>query len=266
MAAQLSSVRTFRAEVMEGRLIELTAVETWIQERARTEKYTAWLDVPVTADDNGTLSLDLPVFPPEAWATDVHVKWLKYILPGQKSQRLSTAAGGVLDRLRLASDDVSTHTGSPADYATVFILSGEPLPFFSCAQTVVVCSTDICSALNRIELQVDPTLSPRQVAEAYGQLRKQVFGRRSRAMSEKHLRLALFCLQRPPDEGLKTAMTAWNDEYPKWRYRQESNFGRDRIAAKRRGLATLHVNPTSHHVVENWLLGLCKPDAYSTVI
>jgi hypothetical protein len=82
-------------------------------------------------------------------------------------------------------------------------------------------------------------------------------------MSEKHIRLALFTFARP-QETLKTAMAAWNKLYkglgPKWRYQQESNFGRDRLAAKRRALATLDANPTSKDAVETWLLGT-KPQA-----
>jgi len=256
MAARLAPVEAFRAEVLGGKLLELGEIENWVQERARVEKYTVWLEVPVRPDDRGSVYLNRPATISEAWpATDIQLKWLKYIVPGHKSQRVATAAGAVLDRLRLASEYVASQTGCSADYATAFILSGERLPFFSCAQTVVVCSTDICSALNRIELQIDPTLSPRQVAEVYRQLRAQVFGRRYRAMSEKHVRLALFTLSRPDGEALKSAMTVWNKRYPKWRYRQESNFGRDRIAAKRRALGTLNANPTSQDAVESWLTG-----------
>jgi hypothetical protein len=161
----------------------------------------------------------------------------------------------VLDRLRLASEHVAAQTGCSPDYATTFILSGLPLPYFSCAQTLAVYSTGLCSALNRIELKIDPTLSPRQVAEIYRQLRSRVFKRRYRAMSEKHIRLALFTLRREQGETLRSAMSAWNKLYPKWRYRQESNFGRDRVTAKRRALATLDANPTSQDAVENWLAG-----------
>jgi hypothetical protein len=256
IAARLPLVEGFRRDVLGGKLLKPSDVGSWIEDRARTEKYTVWLEVPVRPDEKNSVYLDRLVTTAEGLpATDFQLKWLNYILPGQKSQRVPTAAGGVLDRLRLASEQVAAQTGCSADYATTFILSGEPLPFFSCTKTVVVVSTDLCSALNRIELKIDPTLSPRQVSEVYRQLRAEVFGRRYRAMSEKHIRLALFAFSRPQNEALKNAMAAWNKLYPKWGYRQESNFGRDRIVARRRALATLAAAPTSQNTVEAWLVG-----------
>jgi len=257
MAARFEKVETFRSEVLGGKLLKVEEVEPWIREHAHEEKYTVWLQVPVRPDARNSVYTNRTlIVSEESPATDFDLKWLKYILPAQKSESVPTAAGGALDKLRIVSEHVATQAVCSADYATTFILSGEPLPFFSCEQSVVICSTDLCSALNRIELKIDPTLSPRQVAQVYRQLREKVFGRRYRAMSEKHIRLALFTFSRPPDETLKSAMGAWNKLYPnpKWRYRQESNFGRDRVAAKRRALETLDSNPTSQEAVGVWRL------------
>src|SRR5262249_3127166 len=60
------------------------------------------------------------------------------------------------------------------------------------------------------------------------------------------------------------SLTLWK-RCSKWKYKQESNFGRDRVVAKRRALASLNASPTSHGSVEAWLLGQeSKPDRPAT--
>jgi hypothetical protein len=256
MAARLPAVEDFRLEVLDGKLLRIADVQPWIKARARTEGFALWLEVAVKPDSHGSVYLNRPASISKSRpAADFQLKWLTYTLPGRPSQRISTAEGCVLDRLRRVSEHVASQTGCSPDDATVFILSGAPLPYFSCLRTVVISSTDLLSGLNRIELKIDPTLSPRQVAEMYRQLRAEVFGRRYRAMSEKHIRLALFAFQRPPNQRIKDAMAEWNTMYKKWRYRLESHFGRDRIVARRRAFETLNVNRTSRNTIENWFMG-----------
>ena len=253
MAEWLEPVKSFRQEVLGGKLLKVAHVEAWIKERSETEKYTVWFDVPVRPDAmKARRRFDTSKM---ASPGDFELRWLKYSLPGQASQQVPTAGGLVLDRLRRVSESVAKLTTCPESYATTFVLSGEPLPFFSCEQTVRIVSTDRVSALNRIELSIDPTVSPRQVAETYRRIRAEVFRRRYRAMSEKHIRLALFGFSRPHGGALRTAMAAWNAQHPKWRYRQESIFGRDRAVAARRALATLDARPTSRSTVDQWLTG-----------
>ena len=87
-------------------------------------------------------------------------------------------------------------------------------------------------AVSRINLSIDPTLSPRDLAEFYGNIRKQLIGDRYRGLSWKHLSLALFLGQ---NSGLtwEKRMTKWNeieqDEHPDWCYDENDlrNFTRD---------------------------------------
>jgi hypothetical protein len=74
-------------------------------------------------------------------------------------------------------------------------------------------------------------------------------------MSQKHVRLALFSWSRPKGDSLKSAMSAWNTQYPMWSYKQESNFGRDVLMAKRRALKTPDASPTSQDKLDAWLYG-----------
>lgn len=184
---------------------------------------------------------------------------MQYALPGQKVKSVKTAARGILERLRVESERVAEQCGCHASEATTFILSGEPLPAYPCRKTFIVRGTAQLGALNQIGLVIDPTLSPREVAHIYRQMRAQVFGKRYRAMSEKHIRLALFTFSRAGEETLKISIAAWNKMYPKWRYKYESNFGRDRNAARRRALAMLDSPESSQTAADKWLFGQTEP-------
>ncbi len=61
-------------------------------------------------------------------------------------------------------------------------------------------------------------------------------GKKYRRLSEKHLRLVLFSLDRSPEEPLAQQMQGWNEAHPEWRYEHVTNFGRDRTQAQRRVL------------------------------
>lgn len=88
-------------------------------------------------------------------------------------------------------------------------------------------------AMRRIELLIDPILSPEEVAEAYSHIRKSVIPRkRIRPLSEKFLCLAEFAATHPQGRGLGERMAEWNrlSEQHKWGYKpyaEERNFSRD---------------------------------------
>jgi hypothetical protein len=268
MAERLEEVAAFRREVLGEKLLTTQGVELWIKSRSEAEGFSVWLEVPYSSssgrlqrDQEGGLYVEPPLTISKSHpATDVEWRWLAYSPPATVERRVKTAANGALERLRILSANVAREVGCEAGEAAVFILSGQPLPFYPCRQTVDFVSADQLSALNRIELCIDPALSPREVSIIYRQMRGKIFGRRRhRNMSEKHIRLALFTMARGASEPLKRAIEAWNKLHPKWRYRQESNFGRDRIVALRRVVDALDSSPASKSNVEKWLTKL-EPD------
>jgi hypothetical protein len=93
MSARLEKVEVFRSEVLGGKLLKVEEVEPWIREHAAKEKYTVWLQVPVRPDAQNSVYTNRSVtVSEESPATDFDLKWLKFILPRQKSQSVPTAA------------------------------------------------------------------------------------------------------------------------------------------------------------------------------
>ena len=82
---------------------------------------------------------------------------------------------------------------------------------------------------SRITMDIDPTLTPEEVAEQYKKLRAKLIGTRYRSMTQKHLRLAEFYGGDKP-EGTTWAMLMdkWNHSQKKgWRYNRFEAFARD---------------------------------------
>ena len=139
----------------------------------------------------------------------------------------------MLERLRQISDRLSRRYRWQEAQATIFVLTG---------RTPLVPPAEAKIEREAIVLTVDPSLTPRQVADRYRQFRKDILGGgRIKALSLKHLRLAAFDADRPSQETWKKKMDAWNRSAPEeeWRYKNDGRFKRDCLQAKRRLLAPL---------------------------
>ena len=82
---------------------------------------------------------------------------------------------------------------------------------------------------SRITMEIDPTLTPKEVAEQYKKLRALLIGARYRSMSKKNLRLAEFYdVHKPKDTTWDALMNKWNHSQAReWKYARYENFARD---------------------------------------
>lgn len=250
-AAKDEKVRSFREEVLGGSLMKPQDVHGWIERQAEEdEPPSRWLTVALPTGYEVRLS---PTFtsattePPltiseKTPAILVEKRYLSYLRYGLKygweeladdpRGWMPTAEGGVLDRLRQLSEGLARLYGWDEASAANFVLTGE-IP--------VVRSIEIRGSrasgyptLARISLTVDPALSPREVADHYRRMRGRILKGRHRELDDKHLHLATFAAERPAGETLREKMAAWNKEHAGWKYKTETNFGRDCTQAVRR--------------------------------
>lgn len=80
--------------------------------------------------------------------------------------------------------------------------------------------------LQRVELSVDPNLTPAVLAEYWRKLRKRVVVGSHRPPKPRSLRLVTFVADRA-NEATGVMMKAWNAKHPDERYEQGSHFTRD---------------------------------------
>ena len=137
----------------------------------------------------------------------------------------------MLDRLREISERLANFYGWDEAQATVFVLTGiTPLHRAMRAEARF---SDPLPARSRITLTIDPKVTPREIADYYRAIRRDLFGgRRLRRLSAKHARLAVFAAQQPDDSTPAAQRARWNQECrawkrPKWRYQETTRFKRD---------------------------------------
>jgi hypothetical protein len=88
------------------------------------------------------------------------------------------------------------------------------------------------TCLSRVTLEVDPHMTPRELARHYATIRAQLFPCRARSLSEQRMQLAVFAAGVP--ELTHDAMKEWNRQHPKARYTMFKNFTRDARDAQER--------------------------------
>ena len=161
------------------------------------------------------------------------MNFLAYATADGKAHRsMPTAADGVLEELRLLSVQLARQFLWAESQATLFVLTGG-VPLVNLVGTRVQFRAKL-PVLSRITLTIDPTLSPREVADHYARVRRRFTGRRHREITGKHLRLALFAADKTKGSSSKQRMACWNDEHPQWSYSRVTNFARDCAQARRR--------------------------------
>jgi hypothetical protein len=237
------------------RPLELAAVEQWIEERRIEDgEPSLWIEVPISEAPGQWWQLDT-----ETWRDSVEFKpplevrrvefggtpyrpgyghrtlrFISYSISASgfpMEASCLTSAGGLLEELREISEELSRHYLWHPAQATMFVLTAAvpSVPWFS-----IKYSLGFPTAVSRVELTIDPAMSPVEVAAEYRRIRQSVVKGRPRALSEKHLQLASFTADMEESDPWEARRTGWNKEYPRWRYDDLNNFRRDcRQAAKR---------------------------------
>jgi hypothetical protein len=194
-ASHLPEVKAFRREVLPGGLLSPEEVGPWIREKVR---------------EAGEGSPDRTLW------------WVE----GGKWHSCFVGMEGVLARLWWLSREVARQINCSEAQATDFILTGR-VPIISPLRWGVHRTFTQVYAYARIVLEINPEVSPAEVAQFYREARKSVLqGERSKPLSQRVAALVEFVLGH--DGGTwREKMEAWNREYPQWRYTSEKNMARD---------------------------------------
>jgi hypothetical protein len=246
-ATQDAGVRLFRTEMLDDKYLPLEEIEEWIQQQAQKDgPSTNWLsNIPISrmkedelmkqmlgiTPDTENLSLEIPINQIMRYISQ-QIHLLQY--PGLDGweRSIPTAVGGVLEYLRELGDGLAKKYKWSNQQATAFILTGR-IPLISPINITLQTSSRALSS--RIVLDIDPTLSPAEVARHYRRSRKKMIATHHRNLSEKHMQLAIFNSMRPDNETWAIKMDEWNKtQQVEWKYKTVSNFAHDCIQARNR--------------------------------
>ncbi|SRR6266571_1003370 len=236
-AAERDDVRAFRSAILGDGLIDQDNVASFIERHRALEAKTG-RTVIVKVALRGSVKLDQ--------RKDQRVSGkvfgfenpiLCYSTPGQRwASCVPVRYGGTLHQLSQLSEGLSrAYLWSPAQ-ACVFVLTGAT-PLVDRVRCTLNHSDP--SSTSRISLSIDPTVTPRELADLYRPIRRRFLGGRYRSPSAKHIRLAAFAGTRDEAEPRADTLAAWNKGCePSERYagNKVRTFARDCRAALARVL------------------------------
>ena len=241
-AAKDGSVIEFRERVLRGKLLAADQLDRWLNLLARRQEVKPWVKIYASPEE-----IEMAVAPLGTSNIVTHgYDTLEYVVPGSDQvQRILVSSKGILGWLRWLSIWLSARFLWEKGHAVTFVLTGVPPPITESEYKVE--GGRAVPALTRVVLRIDPTMSPREVANLYRDIRFRHFGRRHRSMTAKHMELAKFWSSAEENAAWKDLKQRWNKLHPKWAYKREQNLARDCAQARRRllgeGLANAAARP-----------------------
>ena len=243
-ASEDSQVAQFRKEVLGGRLLKAQDIQEWInkerdKERERSAIFLDAVPLPPGHDTrvgaHGGIVPDPPISVGEEHpAGRQRVDLLEYGTPDSAlAWRVPVAHGGILARLHHLSTTLAQRYYWQPAQATAFVLTGLPPVLRTIDATWEDTSffqtqAGSVTALSRLVLTIDPTLSPKEVHNFFQAIRQRILGAKWRDLNESQLALARFALPRIQEEPWEQCLAAWNTEFPQESYKEDlGHFKRD---------------------------------------
>ncbi len=251
-ASAQEEVCAFREESLPGGLLALEEVEGWLRNEASPHGGDG--QDPAKDENRGPKDMSgrrqargAPQQPGSADDPHLQLSVVKFRNPGRGTAEEVPVGSPSLERLGRASAQVAECCAWEEADATVFVLTGA-LPRWS---RLEVTETHLSGnpLASQITLVVHPSVTAREVAQAYRETRKSFAEMARRLPTEKHLLLFLYCTQcLAAGAGWEDVLLGWNenhgDDFARARYSQLSNFRRDYHRVKKKLEAYLPQPPS----------------------
>jgi hypothetical protein len=223
----------FRKEILKGKFLRKGQVKSFIDKNAEVEGHSVYIQIPLSPNNAPRFNKRARAFvvkpkiagPVVSWT----VKYLAYAIPESGEEQLVPVRhGGTLDHLRVLSEQLSKRHGWQSAQASVFVLTGL-VPLLPSIRTSFNWNTA------RFTFDVDLSVTPRQIADYFLRAKRKVLGsHRTKALQQKHMRLAVFAPELSEQDDSTESYKKWNRENPKWRYGNAALFKRDCLQARKR--------------------------------
>jgi hypothetical protein len=230
------AVQQFRKAFLGGRTLQIEEVEPWIVRQSEEHPYRHAVIVRLPEgitpdyDVEGRYTLSPPLPEISRFQRLAPVTFLEYPRAGRASvQRIPAGPDGPIGALYQLSQSLAETYGWQRAQATGFVLT-DLTPEIPPAM-VSFAGHDFGS-LARIHIVVDPFFTPAEVAQMYKRIRSQFLTSNRKGLSEKHTCLAIHFLHQPKLDP--SCLRSWNQQYPKWVYREMKRFKKEALAAHRR--------------------------------
>ena len=185
-----SRVIALREELLGGDLLEWAELENWITAKRQS-------DLPLAAhrDPSGGFRQAL----------------VTYAVPGDRSTRsLPIGDDSDLHRLQLLADKLAKPTDWHPAAATTWLLTGVTPAVSPLRVNLRTRSDTSFGARPRIDLSVDPDMTPKEVARVYSTVRRAAFGGRRRSLGRRTLQIVESAMSASPSASMSERHRQWN--------------------------------------------------------
>lgn len=228
-ARKTEPVIEFRRRILRGKIIPVDRLDRWMSVIAKYQEAKPWVKLYASGEEMERGMIPFSTATLVGHGYDV----LEYVLPPTgEVHRVLVSDKAILSWLLWLAQWLSERFLWKVSDATTFVLCDVPPPIKE--SDYQVNSQRAVPALTRVELSLDPSMSPREVVALYRQIRFKYFGSRHRPMTAKHVELAKFWASHDTDVAWKDLMAQWNKLHPRWAYKREQNFARDCGQARER--------------------------------
>lgn len=255
---EYSGVADFRERFLDGKLLRYDDVADWIRRQAEKEGPAAdgYLSVPMRRGHHygGHPGYEQSRQAFAAWL-EREAAWVRespdcelpgfhgggrqtltYLAANHRAHQINIRVDGPLAYLKMISHGrllVCDDAWTEAEMVT-FILTD--LRFHVVGMTIKRPLVASLPAAAPITIRVNPRVPPRELAKEYAKVRAQCAPERNRAMSEKHVTLAVFMHRhRYPERPWVQLRDRWNKDYPEWSYDVACDPEARRFAVDARG-------------------------------
>ena len=232
IASKSNKLIYFRQKELNKKIIKITQVDKWINSQ-KTENTTSTfitnIEIPNSHKTKRNKDGSYKITPPLniSKAKNIEEKYLYYLdnkLINIKNTQVIT--NGLLDRLRVLSIELSEEFSWEQSEATMFILT-DYIPKIDPINSKYI-KNNYFKGLSKIQMEIDPATSPKDVMVKYSEFRQEFINGRHRDLSSKHLNLAIFYAKKNKHQKWMESMYSWNSNYgkkqPSWKYEVVTNF------------------------------------------
>lgn len=214
-AAADGAVLGFRSEHLEAGLLDMSEVESWLEQAAQADgAATVWITVPAEALNQAEIPLETDLDRLPGYVEKLEL--LRYVADKARYTRsIPVRTEGVLAELAEISSRIAARYGWDEAATTTFILTGLlPIPRGIRADTTEPWPWP--EARRRITLEVPLDATPSEVANLYRRLRDHMLGdepRSRKSLTQRSADLAVFAAEHSSGHTWEEARKNWNRQH-----------------------------------------------------
>jgi hypothetical protein len=225
------SVADYRSTHLESGVLAPSEVGPWVDRCLAVEQPGDWPDWASTINRE---SLFVPGPVNLFIQGAVELSWREPAVTGSVARKWWVPPGGALAALETLSAEIEQrYSLLPEDAVQLILCDVTPVVPRATFRWQYKTGDNSHDAFSRVQLEVDPTVTPAELDEIWRKVRARVAPGRIRSQGERALRLAEWTLTATESGTWEDGRRAWNDLHPEWAYANRTFASHAKEAVRR---------------------------------